>query len=458
MASLQFVKCTNSGALPLIFGEVFHRVRMVRLNFFIYPSVGFAIAISFCFFVSNAKAQVPDTQSAPQPINPLTGPSFPCPQPDDPLAQLICSTPKLALLDMQLVQTYEALYQQVGSSGDQALVQDDLLFNRNVRSTCGIALAQSRGTSPAPPPAPDGSELCVIPAYQQQIALWQGQLQGAAAEEASRSIQDQVALQSRLRALGFLPSQDQLDGVFGPATRAAIIQWQTSVGRQPTGLLGNDDAQALLGSSTPNGTAANATPQQHSSSGENGGGLATLWGWIQKNIPGAGGSSAAPPQSQPSGQPLPEATPSDSQTATDSGNVPNQDEIRAAIVAVWDAQDHAQIDQNNAQISQIQGSMASETPGIIPECNAVNNPFGHTGDENYDLEYQQCQQAIANAQQQIAAETVDNNNQIAEIQKQNTALASEAKNRNDSMNFCIGSPTNYEGTIVVYVRLQTKWH
>jgi peptidoglycan hydrolase-like protein with peptidoglycan-binding domain len=234
--------------------------------------LGIFIAICGVLLGSSAYAQsdnnqpAPPAAPAPQPINPLTGPSFPCPQPTDPLAQLICSTPQLALLDMQFVQSYKALYQQVGTDADPALRHQDYEFDLAVRSQCNIAVSQGATQSPTPPPpAPAGAAQCVIPLYQQQIATWKAQLQGPALEEANRSIQDQLTLQSRLQALGFLPARAQIDGVFGTGTRAAIIQWQTSVGRQPTGLLGNADAQALLAdlpqsTSTPSATPSAQTP------------------------------------------------------------------------------------------------------------------------------------------------------------------------------------------------------
>lgn len=227
--------------------------------------LGMCIGICIMLLHSKAYAQSASNQptsqsvSIPQPINPVTGPSFPCPQPLDPLAQLVCSNPQLALLDMQFVQSFEALLQEVGTTGRSALLQQDIQFNANVRSECNIALSQAASPSPTPPPAaPPGAAQCVIPLYQQQIAVWNARLQGAAAEEANRHIQDQLTLQSRLQALGFLPAKAQIDGVFGTGTRTAIIQWQTSAGRQPTGLLGNADAQALLLDVQP--SAPNSSP------------------------------------------------------------------------------------------------------------------------------------------------------------------------------------------------------
>ena len=191
-----------------------------------------------------------ETASAPSPVmpvNPMMGPSFPCPQPKDPLAQLICTTPQLAMLDMQFVQTYEALYQQAGAAGQSGIRQMDVDSELNIRAKCGIALAQPHSSSVTPPPAPPGADACVDALEERQISQWKGMLQGPALEEANRPIQDQVALQARLQTLGFLSSSDPLDGAFGPATRVAITNWQASQERLPTGILGDADAQALSG-------------------------------------------------------------------------------------------------------------------------------------------------------------------------------------------------------------------
>ncbi len=222
------------------------------------PRITVISLIASLFFLSGtlpSKSQVLTNTTPPQPsvapatptINPLTGPSFPCPQPEDPLAQLVCSIPELALLDMQFVQSYEALYQQAGVAGDSQLRSTDIQFNTDVRAKCGIGLSQVSNPSPTPPPpAPPGSGQCVISAYQQQISLWKSVLTGAAAEEASRPIQDQVAIQARLQALGFLSPQEKIDGVFGSSTRVAILKWQASDNLPQTGLVGNNDAKILL--------------------------------------------------------------------------------------------------------------------------------------------------------------------------------------------------------------------
>jgi peptidoglycan hydrolase-like protein with peptidoglycan-binding domain len=217
------------------------------------------LTVGYLLLAAAASARSHAQTEAPFAINPLTGPSFPCPKAEDPLAQLFCTSPQLALLDMQFVKTYDALHQQVGPAGDEALRQEDIQLELAIRQRCGIALPQ--GNSPTPPaPAPPGADQCVLAAYQQQIAIWKSRLTGAAAEEANRSIPGQIALQARLQALGYLPPQAQLDSVFGSGTRAAIIQWQTSTGRQPTGLLGEADATALLATSGAPGQVTTTPP------------------------------------------------------------------------------------------------------------------------------------------------------------------------------------------------------
>jgi len=168
-----------------------------------------------------------------------TGPSFTCPSPRDPLAQLICSHPDLAQADLWYVQAYQALRAQLDPGGQSKLRQEAVAFNQTVRSQCNIGAPDSGKT------ASSTAIPCVQRHYMAQRDLLAGRLTGAAAEEASRPLQAHVALQGDLKSLGFLPPDADVDGVFGPVTRTAIQKWQQSRGRRLTGFLDNSDGALL---------------------------------------------------------------------------------------------------------------------------------------------------------------------------------------------------------------------
>lgn len=170
---------------------------------------------------------------------PRLGPSFPCPSPRDPLAQLICFSPDLSQADLRYVQAYFALRAQVGQSGWSTLRQEADAFVRTVRSRCGIGAPDSGKVASAT------AIPCVLQQYLAQRNSLVSRLTGYAAEEAARPLTTHVALQADLKALGFLPPDAEVDGVYGQATRTAILQWQQSRGRPLTSFLGNLDAAAL---------------------------------------------------------------------------------------------------------------------------------------------------------------------------------------------------------------------
>jgi clan AA aspartic protease (TIGR02281 family) len=64
-------------------------------------------------------------------------------------------------------------------------------------------------------------------------------------EEARRQIEGHMVLQRDLQVAGFLPPTEIIDGVYGSATRTAILTWQQSQGTEPTGFLGDADATRL---------------------------------------------------------------------------------------------------------------------------------------------------------------------------------------------------------------------
>ena len=173
------------------------------------------------------------------------GPSFQCPVPRDPLAQLICAHPQLAEADLTFVQVYEAYRQQLSPAGQKALRQESIDFGLSVRANCGIGNAQASANGPLPPAAPPEAVGCVQNAYEQQRALWASHLTGAAQEEAKRPISEHIGLQRDLQTIGLLPINDTIDGVFGPDTRVAIQSFQQTMNLPVTGLLGTQDALAL---------------------------------------------------------------------------------------------------------------------------------------------------------------------------------------------------------------------
>ena len=174
------------------------------------------------------------------------GPSFPCsPNPTDALARLTCLNPAMAKADLTLVQTYYALRQLVGNDGWKPLRSEFLNFIVDTRRSCGLPPVEpgrDQSQDPVPPSAAD----CVIAAYEKEQSAWARRLTGPAAEEAARPVEQNLALQVRLQTLGFLPKDARMDGVFGTATRAAVLAWQHSAGLPETGFLSDADAAVLL--------------------------------------------------------------------------------------------------------------------------------------------------------------------------------------------------------------------
>jgi Superinfection immunity protein/Putative peptidoglycan binding domain len=168
------------------------------------------------------------------------------------LASMICASPILSELDLRFVQAYQALRHQVGADGQEQLRQEAIDFQQSVLQTCGVP-----ETGPV-----SGSADCVAAQYARQRTLWVSRLQGPAYEEATRPIGQHVALQAQLQKLDFLSAAAELDGVYGDATRAAIIAWQHANGRPETGFLGDADAEALrpIAGTPPVPSGATASP------------------------------------------------------------------------------------------------------------------------------------------------------------------------------------------------------
>jgi TPR repeat protein len=177
------------------------------------------------------------------------GPSFDCSKASAPLPQYICASPDLSRTDLEFAQAYYALRQQVGPAGSQALKLEAVDFQNRVAQQCGI------DRSGALPPDSGALAACLQRGYAEQRSVWLSRLTGAAMEEASRPVEEQVALQRDLQASSLLPPTATIDGVYGAATRTAILTWQHSRRLPETGFIGDDMARALKDAARRSGLA-----------------------------------------------------------------------------------------------------------------------------------------------------------------------------------------------------------
>jgi hypothetical protein len=138
------------------------------------------------------------------------------------LQTLICSDAVLSRTDLELVQPYYVLRQLVGKDGWKDLLYEAIDFQNQTAYDCKI---DDAGVLPTDLPR---LKACLTAAYKAQRRVWLQKLQGAGREEAERPIDQHIALQARLQALRYLPATASIDGVYGIATRAAIVAWQTA--------------------------------------------------------------------------------------------------------------------------------------------------------------------------------------------------------------------------------------
>ncbi len=196
-------------------------------------------------------ATPPFQADTPPPAN--LGPSFPCRlKTPDALAATVCSDPTLSRLDLAFVQAYKALRQQEGDTGAAALRKEAVAFTVAVRLACNLP-----GPGEPVPAITPGIVGCVSRRYQAERREWLSQLKGGALEEATRPLEEHVALQGDLaQSAGLSLPANGPDGVYGPATRAAISAWQQKKGIPVNGLMTDRTADSLstVASSDVSGT------------------------------------------------------------------------------------------------------------------------------------------------------------------------------------------------------------
>ena len=92
---------------------------------------------------------------------------------------------------------------------------------------------------------------CVANAFRRRAAELRTRLSGDALLEAKLSPEEHVAIQEALARRGLLQNRQatygvNMDGQFGPNTRAAIKDFQRRIGAQPTGFLSEEQRLSLL--------------------------------------------------------------------------------------------------------------------------------------------------------------------------------------------------------------------
>ena len=183
---------------------------------------------------------------APVPFEPPNaagsiGPTYDCLQSKSGLARFICSDADLSRIDIELVQPYYVLRQQVGKDGWEDLFYELKDFLDQTKQDCKIDDDQL-------PENPPWTKTCLADAYRHQRSIWLSKLSGEGLQEAIRPVEQHIVLLRRLQALGFLGSTTKVEGVYGPSTRAAIIDWQKTASRPASGFLGDSAANLLLAS------------------------------------------------------------------------------------------------------------------------------------------------------------------------------------------------------------------
>ncbi len=161
----------------------------------------------------------------------------------DSIATMLCQNSEAAKHELIFDQTYYALRQIVGKAGWKALKQE-AIADDDVLKEC-IGPDAMDGTLPKADPQ------CYISKMDGITQKYKARLSGSALEEASRPIEQHIALQQKLIDLGYLPSSAVSDGVYGESTRRAIGEWKSSSGLpQVDDFISNRDASALKTSDT----------------------------------------------------------------------------------------------------------------------------------------------------------------------------------------------------------------
>jgi hypothetical protein len=201
----------------------------------------------------------------------VNGPSFDCSRGvRQTLAAILCTNQEAAQADWDLSTAYWASSTDNGNEKEFAesvyqrcaLPRVEMEQERTARI---IAQGLSGGMfgMPTPQPVTEQHVRCVISAFHNQAALLRNRLTGDALAESNLSPDQHKDIQIALARKGFLQNRVRgyganADGQFGPNTRAAIKDFQRSIGAQATGYLSNEQRTALMPQTVPAGAGSSA--------------------------------------------------------------------------------------------------------------------------------------------------------------------------------------------------------
>ena len=175
----------------------------------------------------------------------------------DSIATMLCQNSEAAKYELIFDQTYYALRQIVGKSGWKALKQE-AIADDDVFKAC-VEPETMDGILPRADPS------CYISTIDSLTQKYRRRLSGSALEEASRPINQHIALQQTFIDLGYLPAGSIADGVYGKATREAISTWQRVAHRPASdGFISDADAATLSAPTAQNQSYDRPPAPQHS--------------------------------------------------------------------------------------------------------------------------------------------------------------------------------------------------
>ena len=188
-------------------------------------------------FVSILWAATADAQSV--------GPSFDCstkPVGTQPLAQMICRSRTLAHVELSYVIAYQALRESSAPAVRKAMVDDANALVVAINDECNIP---KTGVLLAPPT--ETNVHCIKTRFDRQRFELISRLSGAARDEGILEPAETIAIQRGLQSKSYLPATADIDGVFGPVSRQAILAWQKDNSLPETGFGSKAMLAALTG-------------------------------------------------------------------------------------------------------------------------------------------------------------------------------------------------------------------